>query len=88
MAPPVLLLAPPPVAKLSAFGEMFEGAEAKSLKLGAHYRQVAALLGCAFLDTAAIIRSSDLDGIHFEAAEHAKLGAAVAEQVRALVGAV
>ena len=33
MAPPVLLLAPPPVARLSAFGEMFEGAEAKSLKL-------------------------------------------------------
>lgn len=84
-APAVLLLAPPAVAKLTWFDQMFEGAEVKSQKLGFYYRQVAEELGCAFLDTATVIISSDLDGIHFEAAEHRKLGEAVAQQVRELV---
>ena len=81
VAPPVLLLAPPPVAKLTYFDQMFAGAEAKSQKLGYYYRLVAEELGCAFLDTATVIRSSDLDGIHFEAEEHRKLGEAVAQEV-------
>ena len=85
-APRVLLLAPPPVAKLTGFGEMFEGSEAKSLRLGQHYRAVAVEYNVAFLDTSTVIRSSDLDGIHFEAEEHAKLGRAVAHEVLALVG--
>jgi lysophospholipase L1-like esterase len=85
-APRVLLLAPPPVAKLTGFGEMFEGSEAKSLLLGQHYRAVAVEYNVAFLDTSTVIRSSDLDGIHFEAEEHTKLGRAVAHEVLALVG--
>lgn len=84
-APRVLLLAPPPVAKLTYFDQMFEGAEAKSQKLGFYCRQVAEEFGCAFLDTAVIILSSDLDGIHFEAAEHRKLGEAVAQRVVQLI---
>lgn len=85
-APSVLLLAPPPVAKLTWFEQMFEGAAEKSQKLGYYYRQVAEELGCAFLDTATVIVSSDLDGIHFEAAEHRKLGETVAQQAVALIG--
>jgi len=85
-APRVLLLAPPPVATLTGFAEMFEGSEAKSTRLGQHYRAVAIEYNVAFLDTSTVIRSSDLDGIHFEAEEHAKLGRAVAHEVLALVG--
>jgi lysophospholipase L1-like esterase len=85
-APRVLLLAPPPVAKLSNFAEMFEGSEAKSLLLGGHYGAVAVEHNVAFLDTSTVIRSSDIDGIHFEGEEHAKLGRAVAHEVLALVG--
>lgn len=85
-APSVLLLAPPPVAKLTNFAEMFEGSEAKSLLLGQHYRAVAVEYNVAFLDTSTVIRSSDIDGIHFEAEEHAKLGRAVAHEVLALIG--
>jgi lysophospholipase L1-like esterase len=84
--PRVLLLAPPPVAALSNFAEMFEGAEPKSLLLGRHYRVVAEQYHAAFLDTATVIRSSDIDGIHFEAAEHARLGRAVAQEVLGLIG--
>ena len=85
-APRVLLLAPPHVAKLSNFAEMFEGAEAKSLRLGAHYQAVAAEYHAAFLDTATVVRSSDIDGIHLEREEHAKLGRAVAHEVLGLIG--
>src|SRR6185436_322359 len=73
-APQILLIAPPPVGKLTAFAEMFEGAEPKSQKFADHYSRVAAEMRCPFLDASTIITSSDLDGIHFEQSEHAKLG--------------
>jgi lysophospholipase L1-like esterase len=84
-APRLLLLAPPPVGRLSDFAEMFEGAEAKSRRLGARYRQIAELHGCKFLDTAEVIVSWDLDGIHFAPEEHGKLGRAVAAAVRRIL---
>ena len=83
--PQVLLSAPPPVTKLTEFAEMFEGAETKSEKFSAHYERVAEQYRCAFLDTWEVIVSSDLDGIHFEAGEHQKLGKAVATLVRKIV---
>jgi lysophospholipase L1-like esterase len=85
-APQVLLIAPPSVATLTGFAEMFEGAEPKSLKLGAYYHQVALELGCAFLYAGEIIRSSEVDGIHFDAEEHAKLGKAIAAAAQDLLG--
>ena len=84
--PPVLLLVPPPVGKLTSFADMFEGAEAKSRKFSEHYARIAAEIDCSFLDTSTIIKSSDLDGIHFEQGEHAKLGQAVAVKVREVIG--
>src|SRR4030095_15934985 len=91
-APQVLLLAPPPVGKLTVVGstnfpEIFRGAEEKSKMLGQIYRRVAQEAGVAFLDTSEVIVSSDVDGIHFEADDHRKLGEAVARQVRRLFGA-
>jgi lysophospholipase L1-like esterase len=84
-APQVLLLAPPPTTTLTDYAEMFEGAEARSQKFSIHYQRVAQELGCAFLDTSTIIVSSPLDGIHFEANEHLKLGQAVALHVEELM---
>lgn len=84
-APKVLLLAPPPLGKLTVFAEMFEGAEAKSRKFAAYFRAVADERGCAFFDTSTVITTSDIDGIHLEASEHAKLGAALAAEVRELI---
>ena len=85
-APAVLLIAPPPVEKLTAFAEMFEGAEVKSQKFAEHYRRVAAELGCPCFDASTVIVSSDLDGIHFEQSEHARLGQALAVRVREIIG--
>jgi lysophospholipase L1-like esterase len=83
--PQLLLLAPPPIARLTEYAEMFEGAEPKSRKFSENFRRVAEEYGCEWLDTADIIVSSDIDGIHFEADEHRKLGLAVADKVREIL---
>lgn len=84
-APRVLLIAPPIVAKLTEYAEMFEDAQAKSAKFAPYYRQVADLYKCDFLDAGQVVRSSDLDGIHFESIEHEKLGKAVAAKVKEIL---
>jgi lysophospholipase L1-like esterase len=82
-APPaILLVAPPPIGKLTDFAEMFEGAREKSLVLAQRYRAIAERQGVGFVDAGAFVACSDLDGIHFEAAGHAILGRAMAEAVR------
>ncbi|AFZ30446.1 lipolytic protein G-D-S-L family [Gloeocapsa sp. PCC 7428] len=77
-APKVLLMAPPPIGKIANERGLFKGAEPKSKQFGELYMQVALRCGCAFFDTAEIIRSSDVDGIHLEASDHLKLGTKVA----------
>ena len=84
-APPVLLLAPPPLAKLTAYAGMLEGGSEKALQLSKLYAELAQARGCVFLDTGTIIRSSDLDGVHFEGAEHRTLGEAVAREVKKIL---
>jgi lysophospholipase L1-like esterase len=86
-APQVLLVAPPPIAGLSDFAEMFEGGTTKSRGLSDAFRLVAEEQGCALLDAAQVIISSDVDGIHLDPSEHRKLGKAVAARVRQLLEA-
>ncbi len=84
--PKVLLICPPPFGKLSPiFSEMFAGSIEISWQLPAHYRAVAKQYGCEFLDAGQIIIPSDVDGIHFDASEHQKLGKAVAANVKAIL---
>lgn len=80
-APRVLLIAPPPLGRLGFLGDMFHGGAEKSQRLAEAYRAQAEKYGAAFLDAGRIIRISDIDGVHFEAAEHATLGQAVADAI-------
>lgn len=82
----MLLLSPPPLAKLTTYAELFEDGTAKSRKLARLYVEVAKAHGCAFLDAGTVIRTSDIDGVHFEAVEHRKLGEAVAREVKRILG--
>jgi lysophospholipase L1-like esterase len=74
------------VAELTAFADMFEGAREKLCALGARYRAIAELHGVGFLDAGAHIHCSALDGIHFEADQHAILAEAMAAAVRRRLG--
>jgi lysophospholipase L1-like esterase len=80
--PRILLVAPPPLAKLTDFKEEFEGGTDKSYGLGGLYRQQADELGCDFLDAGKFIQSSDKDGIHWEAMGHQKFAEAISVKIR------
>ncbi|MBM3475430.1 MAG: hydrolase [Armatimonadetes bacterium] len=82
-APKVLLVAPPVVGKLTDFADMFEGAPEKSRQLAPQFARVAAERGVPLVDSASIVKTTDLDGIHLEPEEHRKLGEALAAAVRA-----
>jgi len=83
--PKVLLLAPPPLGELTEFAEMFEGGTEKSKRFSQHYKNVALEHGCEFFDTSTVIRSGDVDGVHFEKEDHKALGKAVAEIVKRIL---
>ena len=84
--PQVLLIAPPPLAKLSPATYMFEGGVKKSRKMGDWFRQVAEEYGCHFLDAGQVVVSSKVDGVHLDPEEHEKLGKALADLVRDIMG--
>ena len=81
-APEVLLVCPPPVLEAGCLEEIFEGGAAKSHRLAGYYAAMADRLGVRFLDAGRVIVSSPLDGVHFDAAQHARLGSAVAQAIR------
>ncbi len=82
----VLLVAPPAVTTLTEFDQMFDGAREKSRQFSHYYRLAAGWLHLPFFDAGSVIVSSEKDGIHFDADEHRKLGEALADEVRRLVG--
>lgn len=83
--PVVLLVAPPAIADLSDYDEMFAGAAEKSRRFAEYYRRAAGWHDLPFFDAGAVIASSPVDGIHFEPEAHRKLGEALAEEVRRLL---
>lgn len=82
----LLLMAPPPLAHLTEFSEMFAGGAEKSEQLGERYGAVATEKGIDFLNVGEIIKTSNIDGVHFEADDHHHLGVAVALRVRRALG--
>jgi|AACY02.17.fsa_nt_gi lysophospholipase L1-like esterase len=79
--PKILLLASPPLGRLTEFADTFQGGREKSKHLGETYEIVAAERGVDFLDVATVLHTSDIDGIHFDADGHHHLGVAVANRV-------
>ena len=74
-------MVPPPLGSLTEWAEPFQGGVEKSKKLAGYYKSIASAYGSLFLNTATVIKSSKLDGLHCDPEEHRKLGTAVAEIV-------
>lgn len=83
-APKTLLLAPPHLGRLTNFAELFDGATEKSRELARYYKIVSSEIGCNFLDTSEVIKSSDIDGVHLDGDQHIKLGEFIANAVKEL----
>jgi lysophospholipase L1-like esterase len=85
--PKVLLMSPP--ATIESGGGLdllFAGSTEKSKLFPEQYAFYANAAGVEFFDAGSVIVSSPVDGIHFDPEEHAKLGKAVAAEVRRIIG--
>lgn len=89
--PEILIIAPHPVAKNMANGELgfVFGTEAyeKSLSLGKLYQSIAERHHCAFIDCQDLAFTlNEKDCLHYSREDHAKLAGAVAEKIRSILG--
>ena len=89
--PKVLLIAPAPVKEHIAdmiFGFSYGPlAYEKSMQLGALYRDVAERHGCGFIDCGEMdFKINELDGLHYDREDHAKLGRAVTAKIKEMLG--
>ncbi len=89
-APKILLIAPHPVKKHiedMIFGFSFGVlAYEKSCQLGALYADIAKRHGCEFIDCAELnFVINDLDGLHYDKADHAKLGEVVSAKIKEML---
>lgn len=86
-APKVLLVCPPPLVDAPAFAQIVaKDAVEISQKLPAYYKACAKEIGADFFDAGTVVKTSPVDGIHWEAGEHKKFAEAMAEQARGLLG--
>jgi lysophospholipase L1-like esterase len=87
-APRVLVVAPPPLTPMPHpfFQGMFEGGHEKTAALAAQYRAMADFMKVDFFDAGSVIATDGCDGIHFTVENNLTLGAALAAEVRKLLG--
>ena len=85
--PPILVVCPPPLrAPHGTMAEKFAGGEARSASLADAYRAACSAASCHFFDASAVIRTSDIDGVHLDRDQHLLLGEALAAEVAAMLG--
>ena len=80
----LVLISPPAVTETGILATEFWGATPRSQALPCHLRALATAKGTAFLDAAAHISTSPIDGVHLTADSHQTLGDAVARTVQTL----
>ena len=84
-APATLLICPPPLARLSELAEMFEGGVRKSKGLAKHFQAKAEELGCFFSDAGSVIKTSNIDGVHWEPDQHVRFAEALKEKILSIL---
>ena len=77
-----LVICPPPVREVGDLAEVFTGAAARMERLPEQMERFARENGAHFIDAGQLIAVDPLDGVHWSAESHGKLGFAVAETVR------
>lgn len=82
--PKVLVLAPPPMGKLTEYAETFAGGVEKSREIAKHYSSVAEQYGCEFFNTANVIQASRIDGLHIDPEDHVSLASTLANTVKGI----
>jgi lysophospholipase L1-like esterase len=87
--PEVLVVAPPPIqTPKGPIAPKFTGAETKCAGLSVELQRVTSELDCRFFDAGTVTSSSEVDGIHLDAPQHAVLGRRLADVVAPLLASV
>jgi lysophospholipase L1-like esterase len=89
--PKILVIPPTPIrpdVETGIFGFMVDSlAYEKSLALPTAYKYIADRHGCGFLDVTPLgLTLHDLDKIHYSRSDHSKVGQAVAEKIKEMLG--
>jgi len=80
--PQILVVAPPVILeRLPNHADMFAGAFPKSKEMAAQFARMAKDKDVHFFDAGGVIKSSAIDGFHFDPDAHAALGKAIAAEV-------
>lgn len=82
-APKVLVVAPPPIAEVDWFADMFRGGAEKSQQLAPLVAEMCERRRVPFLDAGSLVEASAVDGIHLDAEAHRTLALALADAVTA-----
>ena len=82
----VLLVSPPPLCELTGLSEIwgFAGGPEKSRQLAQYYAGIARWYGCHFFDAGRVVKTSAIDGVHWEEEENRKFAQALAGEIRAI----
>lgn len=86
-APQVLVIAPPPMRPSDLWDEYGFEAAAKTQDFSRQFQLIAESYGASFFDAGSVIESSEVDGVHFDAAEHWALAHALVDVVRTFLAA-
>jgi lysophospholipase L1-like esterase len=86
LSPKIILMVPPYIKKINSHPNEFEDSYHRSQNLPYYYAQLAREYNCEFIDTSKIIVNSELDGVHPDVGEHLKLGNAVLEKIKLIMG--
>ncbi len=79
----ILLVSPVPVKEAGVLRDVFAGAEARQHGLSAFIAAAAERQGVGFLDAGSVVSVSPVDGVHWDAASHHTMGAAMAQAIMA-----
>nr|WP_204354515.1 GDSL-type esterase/lipase family protein [Paracoccus saliphilus] len=84
--PEVLVLAPPPLGNLhpEERAERFTGGVDKTRALPKYYEAIAEAADAEFLDIGTLAETDGIDGVHFSAETHEKIGRGVADKIKSL----
>lgn len=84
-APALLIVAPPHVLEGGPFDVPGHAVATRSRACSQTFAEVAARLGCAFLDAGPLVAFDPADGVHLDAAAHATLATAIGDALQDVI---
>lgn len=82
VVPQILIVAPPPCVSTLAGSPSQNRSISESLAFAGLYKSLAAEMDCHFFDAGSVVAASAIDGVHLDAEQTARLGAALVPIVK------